>query len=107
MSRFDHLKKQKKDVVADPVQSFIDGAIERVEGTPAHVDTAQAGGGKKEKFLLSLDAADNALIVKLSNMPDDFKCSKAAVVVAAVRAFDNLSDQDKLDYLRLAAGKKI
>lgn len=106
MSRFDHLKKQKKDVAADPVQSFIDGAVERVEGAPAHVDTAQAGG-KKEKFLLSLDAADNALIVKLSNMPDDFKCSKAAVVVAAVRAFDNLSDQDKLDYLRLAAGKKI
>lgn len=104
MSKFDHLKK--KPVAADPVQSFIDGAIERVEGTPAHVDTAQAGG-KKEKFLLSLDAADNALIVKLSNMPDDFKCSKAAVVVAAVRAFDTLSDQDKLDYLRLAAGKKI
>lgn len=105
MSRFDHLKKQKKDVAADPVQAFIEGAIERVEGAPAHVDAT--AGGKKEKFLLSLDAADNALIIKLSNMPEDFKCSKAAVVVAAVRAFDNLSDEDKLDYLRLAAGKKI
>lgn len=94
-SKFDHLKKQPKP---DPT-AFIEAAAARLEGVDSPIQSA-AAGAKKEKFLLSLSPADNALIVQISNRPDDFKCSKAAVVVAAVRAFNQLPVERQIELLR-------
>lgn len=93
--KFDHLKKQPKP---DP-SAFIAGAADRLEGIDSAVQSV-AAGAKKEKFLLSLSPTDNALIVQISNRPDDFKCSKAAVVVAAVRAFNELPVDQQIELLR-------
>jgi hypothetical protein len=97
-SKFAHLKKKPKADEAATAQ-FIQGAVDRMEGTPeTQEDKPQKAA--KQKFLLSLEAADNTLIIQLSNVPSDFKCSKAAVVVAAVRAFAELSDEEKIERLR-------
>lgn len=93
-NKFAHLKKPAK---SDPT-AFIAAAADRLEGIDSSVQSAT--GAKKEKFLLSISPADNTLIVQISNRPDDFKCSKAAVVVAAVRAFNKLPIEQQIELLR-------
>jgi hypothetical protein len=93
--RFDKIKKPQPAQPAD-LDQFIQGAIDRVEGT---AQTAAQRGNKK-KVIFYLDAVEDGMIVKISNRPEDFKCSKSNVVTAAVRAFNELPVDEQIRLLQ-------
>lgn len=92
--RFDRLKNPQPAQPAG-LDQFIQGAIDRVEGT-----TQTGQRGNKKKVIFYLDAVEDGMIVKISNRPEDFKCSKSNVVTAAVRAFNELPVDEQIRLLQ-------
>lgn len=93
--RFDRLKSPQP-AQTESLDQFIQGAIDRVEGT---TQTAAQRGNKK-KVIFYLDAVEDGMIVKISNRPENFKCSKSNVVTAAVRAFNQLPMDEQIRLLQ-------
>jgi hypothetical protein len=95
--RFDSLRKTQP-TQPDSLDQFIQGAVDRVEGTTPTATPDQRGN--KKKVIFYLDAVEDGMIVKISNRPEDFKCSKSNVVTAAVRAFYQLPVDEQIRLLQ-------
>ena len=99
-SRFSHLKPKSPPDIYRAAQDFIQGATDRVEGSD--IQQRKVGRPKRDKkrIIFSLPSECDQLITKLSQLPSDFRPDRSDVVAAALYAFDEMSEDDKIDRLR-------